>query len=41
MICEPIPLPVFATIDAVVIYVFTFEYAVKLFTCWAVSDVYV
>ena len=36
-ICEPIPLRLFSTVDAVVIYIFTIEYLAKLMTCWAVS----
>ena len=37
IICEPVSMSVFSTIDDVTIYIFTFEYCVKLLTCWSVS----
>ena len=37
MICEPQPYPIFDTIDAICIYIFTAEYGAKLLSVWAVS----
>ena len=37
MICEPQPFPVFDTIDAICIYIFTVEYGLKLLSVWSVS----
>ena len=38
MICQPVPKPVFYTIDAICVYLFTIEYGVKLLTAWSVSS---
>jgi len=32
-ICEPVPLPIFDTIDAVVVIYFTIDYCMRVFTC--------
>ena len=36
MMCEPVPLPFFNTIDEVCVIVFTIEFTFRLFLCWAV-----
>ena len=36
-ICEPVALPLFAIIEEICVYFFTFEYFSRLLTCWAVS----
>ena len=41
MVCEPVPLKVFGTIEIIVIFIFTAEYLLRLFTCWAVPPRYV
>ena len=36
-LCPPQPYPIFDTIDAVCIYIFTAEYALRFLSCWSVS----